>query len=59
MTESDPQQKDKERCPSLNLTGKRCQALVGHGGMHQAEEEAVRYVWSDETSPALAIDLIR
>jgi len=58
MERNEPRKDDPERCPSVNVTGKQCQGLVGHGGMHQAEHGSVRYVWSDESSPASAIDLV-
>ena len=60
MPENDNEKRQQvpEQCLSLNVIGKRCQGLIGHGGMHQAEQDAVRYVWSDENSPASAIDLI-
>lgn len=56
--EAAPQQ-EQDRCPSVSSKGKRCSGRVGHGGMHQAQETGVLYAWTDDTSPACAIDLIR
>jgi hypothetical protein len=50
--------REKDRCPSLNRNGIRCVAKRGHAALHNAKIEDVLYVWSDSTSPALAIDLL-
>jgi hypothetical protein len=51
--------REEDRCPSLNLHGIRCEGQRGHAALHNATIEEVLYVWSDSTSPALAIDLLR
>jgi hypothetical protein len=47
------------RCTSLNRYGVRCRGSRGHGALHSSEAEGVLYVWSDESSPTLAIELFR
>jgi hypothetical protein len=59
VTEREAPQQEQDRCPSVSSKGKRCSGRVGHGGMHQAEEAGVLYAWTDDSSPACAIDLIR
>ena len=49
----------ERRCTSLNRYGVRCRGDTGHGALHSAEIEGVLYVWSDESSPTLAIELFR
>ena len=51
--------REQERCPSENLRGIRCRGQRGHGALHSAEIDGVLYVWSDESSPTLAIDLLQ
>jgi hypothetical protein len=52
-------ERGQDRCPSLNRHGIQCRGKRSHGALHSAEIEGVLYVWSDSTSPALAIDLLR
>jgi hypothetical protein len=51
--------REEEQCPSVNLHGIRCRGQRDHAALHNAEVDGVLYVWSDQASPALAIDLLR
>jgi len=59
MTMANDPGREQERCPSENLRGIQCRGQRGHAALHNAEVDGVLYVWSDESSPALAIDLLR
>jgi hypothetical protein len=51
--------RERQRCPSLNRHGMQCEGQSGHAALHNAKVEDVLYVWSDSTSPTLAIDLLK
>ena len=52
-------ERERDRCPSVSLRGARCRGRRGHRALHDAEIDGALSVWSDEASPALAIDLLR
>jgi hypothetical protein len=59
MAEEAVPERRPDRCPSLNLRGIQCEGQIGHAALHNAKVEGVLYVWSDSTSPPLAIDLLQ
>ena len=59
MADDPDRGREQERCLSENLRGIRCRGQRGHAALHNAEIDGMLYVWSDESSPALAIDLLR
>ncbi len=50
---------DPAVCSSRSVRyGRRCAGKRGHGGLHHAEAHGTMYVWTDDASPELALDLL-